>query len=237
MTDTTAASREYKVRIPTLFEIFFGKLANWFRQLAKWRKQGLLKKALHAAKRRRAMRMEQLEPRLLLSADLIYGADPGDVDVTDITLVAEDDGGGNLFLKLYDTATMSNEVGSLAIDDPTKLEVNITRAGGDEVASVFGDRLRIDLASLSALDSYVSAHGDVLKLNFKGGTDVPLVADDQVNLQSSDSNAYSLDFGLHIVSTSDIVSGDGVILGFGDLTLGNTHTELFQLLGKLNMFQ
>ncbi len=70
MSDNTYASRKYGVRIPTLFEIFFGKLANWFRQLAQWRKQGLLKRALEAAKRRRTLRMEQLEPRILLSADL-----------------------------------------------------------------------------------------------------------------------------------------------------------------------
>ena len=109
MSDSTAASREYKVRIPSLFEIFFGKLANWFRQLAQWRKQGLLRKALEAARRRRIMRMEQLEPRLLLSADLIYGSELADATVTDITLRAEESS-GDLFLKLYETGT-SNEVG------------------------------------------------------------------------------------------------------------------------------
>ena len=51
MSDNTAAGREYSVRIPSLFEIFFGKLANWFRKLAQWRKQGLLKKALQAVRR------------------------------------------------------------------------------------------------------------------------------------------------------------------------------------------
>ena len=60
-----------RVRIPSLFEIFYGKLANWFRRLAQWRKQGLLKRAMQE-RRRRAMRIETLEPRLLLSADVSY---------------------------------------------------------------------------------------------------------------------------------------------------------------------
>ena len=63
---TRLASREYSTRIPSLFEIFWGKLANWFRLLAKWRKQGLLREALQEARRRRALRLEALEPRVLL---------------------------------------------------------------------------------------------------------------------------------------------------------------------------
>ncbi|HYR36750.1 MAG TPA: LEPR-XLL domain-containing protein, partial [Burkholderiales bacterium] len=70
----TAASREYRVRIPSLFQIFWSKLANWFRLLQKWRKQGLLRKALQEARRRRALRLETLEPRVLLSADITHGA-------------------------------------------------------------------------------------------------------------------------------------------------------------------
>ena len=70
----------YPVRIPSLFEIFFGKLANWFRRLAQWRKQGLLKKGLEAARRRRAMKLETLEPRVLLSADAFGALDLGEVD-------------------------------------------------------------------------------------------------------------------------------------------------------------
>jgi hypothetical protein len=80
--DAGATSR---VRIPSLFEIFFGRLANWIRRLAQWRKQGLLKKAMQT-RRQRAMRVETLEPRLLLSADTYtYGMadllkfDDGDV--------------------------------------------------------------------------------------------------------------------------------------------------------------
>jgi hypothetical protein len=76
----SSAHPSYPVRIPSLFEIFFGKLANWFRRLGQWRKQGLLKKALEAGRRRRAMRLETLEPRVLLSADAFGALDLGQVD-------------------------------------------------------------------------------------------------------------------------------------------------------------
>src|SRR5437773_12560610 len=82
--DAGSSSREYDVRIPSLFEIFWGKLANWFRLLAKWRKQGLLKKALEAARRRRAMRLETLEPRVLLSADISYASSALDLATVDV---------------------------------------------------------------------------------------------------------------------------------------------------------
>src|SRR5882672_5726291 len=97
--DAGSSSREYNVRIPSLFEIFWGKLANWFRLLAKWRKQGLLKKALEAARRRRAMRLEALEPRVLLSADIAYSSgllDPA----LDLTLRFAEDGSGNDVVQL-----------------------------------------------------------------------------------------------------------------------------------------
>src|SRR5262245_15954730 len=69
--NNSGSASRYAVRIPSLFEIFFGRLANWFRRLTQWRKQGLLSKALHAMRQRRAMRLEALEPRVLLSADAL----------------------------------------------------------------------------------------------------------------------------------------------------------------------
>src|SRR2546423_15054393 len=90
------------IRIPTLFEIFFGKLANWIRKLAAWRKQGLLKKAAQLAQRRRRLQLEALEPRVLLSADLTYGAGAAH----DLTLVAEASSSA-VFLKLYETSDLT----------------------------------------------------------------------------------------------------------------------------------
>ncbi|MBI3919578.1 MAG: LEPR-XLL domain-containing protein, partial [Betaproteobacteria bacterium] len=73
MNTTSGHEAMPEVPIPTLSEIFFGKVGNWCRKMRNWRKHGLLKKGLEG-KRRRAMRMEALEPRLLLSADLSYTA-------------------------------------------------------------------------------------------------------------------------------------------------------------------
>src|SRR5258706_6267435 len=91
---TNDTQRKSLFRIPSLFEIFFGRLAKWIRQLATWRKQGLLKRALQE-RHRRTMRMEVLEPRLLLSADLTAGATWGTtltVTATDATHVQMTDG-------------------------------------------------------------------------------------------------------------------------------------------------
>jgi hypothetical protein len=82
---TNDTQRKSLFKIPTLFELFFGRLAKWMRQLAKWRKQGLLRRALQE-RQRRIMRLEVLEPRLLLSADLTAGAGWD----TNLTLTATD---------------------------------------------------------------------------------------------------------------------------------------------------
>jgi hypothetical protein len=87
------------VCVPSLFDIFFGRLAKSFRQLAKRRKQGLLGKALATTYRDSAMRFEALEPRILLSAELIHQVDPG--EALDARLRVDDVGGAPI-LRLID---------------------------------------------------------------------------------------------------------------------------------------
>ena len=218
MNDQTSAGREYRIRIPSLFEIFFGKLANWFRQLAKWRKQGLLRKALAALKRRRTLRMEQLEPRLLLSADLTYSS----LD-TDLTLRAVQDG-SDYYFKLFDST--DTEIESIVIDDAGDLDLNIQRSGSDPIlekplADIFGDSLDLDLDTFDVLDSLFSSglfsgSDGVLKIRFEGGAGGPLLLDDTLELTGT---TQTLDFGLAVFSTADIVFGlDSLTLG-GDLLL------------------
>src|SRR2546425_1735381 len=135
--DAGSSSREYNVRIPSLFEIFWGKLANWFRLLAKWRKQGLLKKALEAARRRRAMRLETLEPRVLLSADIAYGALSGNLDpALDLTLRFAEDSSGNDVVQL-----INNDDGSTIDQQAMTADhvINVNIAGGQ-----LQDKLLID---------------------------------------------------------------------------------------------
>ncbi len=147
------------IRIPSLFEIFFGKLANWFRRLAQWRKQGLLKRALQAARRHRALQLETLEPRLLLSADATYGFTPGDaVHFNDLDSLQNN----HYILDIVDNAgthefrLRAEDGTALAFDVPGSAELatdgtnTITITGSD----VLGDQLTIDLSGINNADLY-----------------------------------------------------------------------------------
>ena len=161
-TPPTAASR-YNVRIPSLFEIFFGKLANWFRQLKQWRKQGLLKKALQAARRRRAMRLEALEPRLLLSADPIAALDFAHVD----------DGNSFDHTVVLDTQDATESDSALPADAPAgevaELDLTGIDAAGDEpppINAVADITLTLDSSSEAIFGA------QTVYLSFDGAQDV-----------------------------------------------------------------
>ncbi len=110
MSDPTDSSNRWPVyRIPSLFEIFFGRLANWVRKLARWRKQGLLRKALRAV-RRKSMHMELIEPRILLSSDISYTA----VGAADRTLRVDDINGTEM-VRLVDSNDPSIEFAAEAL--------------------------------------------------------------------------------------------------------------------------
>ena len=126
MSNNTAGASRYNVRIPSLFEIFFGKLANWYRQLKEWRKKGLLKKALQAMRRRRQMRLETLEPRVLLSADPLAALDlhhPADHDhgAVSVDFLDLDDGvaGDDLQLRVEEAASEDLELDLSAMPQET----------------------------------------------------------------------------------------------------------------------
>ena len=70
------------VSMPTLLQLFWGPLANQCRRIATWRRGGRLSKVAETARRQPVIRLEQLEPRLLLSADLSYSAGAGALDAT-----------------------------------------------------------------------------------------------------------------------------------------------------------
>jgi hypothetical protein len=189
----SSAAAAYNVRIPSLFEIFFGKLANWIRQLAIWRKLGLLRKAMQA-RRQRSIRLETLEPRVLLSADLTYGAlvDTGDHDYT-----LRATGGDTLAIVDTGTSAVIESITLDANDHDDRVEINIKRFS-DVHGALNADTLRIDVESLELLDAFVTANGGLLQLNFDGGSE--LFEDDQVSLDLSDTP--SLGFGLYVPATS-----------------------------------
>jgi len=159
--DPSAGSRNVA---PSLYQIFWGSLASGCRRVAKWRRQGWLgKDALE--RRRRSLRFEALEPRLLLSADLSYTA----AAAGDLTLRAEDVG-GVATLELVD----SNDSG---IVFASELLSNINGSSG------YG--ARIDAADFDItlrIDASAEAAGIAGGIVFVGGAGASaLVAPDLVN--------------------------------------------------------
>ena len=204
---TTLAQRIYNIRIPTLFEIFFGRVARWVRQLREWRKLGLLKKAMeHKRRLRAAPRMEALEPRVLLSADLAYvntGADAthfndGDLANNDYFLDIYDDGlAGKLRLFAEDGTVLVE--GSLAADGVNKIDIT----GFDGV----GDQLHVNLSSTVGT-SYA------VEILFDGGS-ADLVGDDTVQIVGNGVYQFQ---SFKLTSTDDVTIA-GSITASGDITI------------------
>jgi len=131
---------------PSLYQLFWSPLANGMRRLARWRKRGRLGKEF--AEQRRSMRFEPLEPRLLLSADLVHSAADG-VALDASVRVAEV--GGTQVVQLVDN-------GSGAVLEAAALDqdVNLKVLGADR-----NDALTIDF------DAGVLAHR--VSVQFDGG--------------------------------------------------------------------
>ena len=197
---TNDTQRKSLFRIPSLFEIFFGRLANWIRQLVKWRKQGLLKRALQE-RQRRTMRMEVLEPRLLLSADLTAGAGWG----TNLALTAVD----ATHVQLSDGA---NTTGSIAMTGDGI--INISRAA---LGDVTGDTLNVNLASLGILTP-----GSLLDIKFTGGLQ-SVVAQDLVELDNSGS--FGFNFKLEADSAIRLNSTGSLTATGHDITLASSESN------------
>ena len=166
-----------------------------------------------ATVRRQGFALEAIEPRLLLSADISYPANIADVGITGTTLKAEDHGAGGLFLKLYETSNLSNEVASVQLDDAGDVNVNITRAVTPDLV---GDTMCVDLSTFSVLDSFVSSNGGKLNINFAGGNETPLT-DDHVVVQGNGVLGY----GLGVNSSCDITLDAGASLSADDITLAS----------------
>jgi len=174
---STAASREYRVRIPSLLEIFWSKLANWFRLLVKWRKQGILRKALQQARQRRGLRLETLEPRVLLSADLTYGSLAG-LEPLDLTLKFTEDSSGNDIVQLINNHLPSglDVVAEHKVSDDPVIDVHIT---GTNLP--LADKLLIDFG----FNGHTQDSGDkpTITVHYDGGDEIvpadlsPLPAD------------------------------------------------------------
>ena len=136
--------KSFSCATPTLYQLFWSPLANGVRRLARWRKRGQLGKEL--AQLRRSMRFEPLEPRMLLSADLMHTTAAGvALDAT----VRVADVAGSQVVQLVDN-------GSGAVLEAAALDqdVNLTVLGADR-----NDALAIDFDA-GALAQRVSVQFD-----------------------------------------------------------------------------
>jgi len=199
---TNDTQRKSLFRIPSLFEIFFGRLAKWIRQLATWRKQGLLKRALQE-RHRRTMRMEVLEPRLLLSADLTAGATWGTtltVTATDATHVQMTDG------------TVPNTVTAALTGD------GVIKISRDTTGDITSDTVQLDLASLDGLNL---GGATILDLKFTGGRQT--FFQDQVQLQGT--GVFGHDVKVESDAAIKVNAGASLTATGHDITLSVSETD------------
>ena len=143
--------------------------------------------------------VESLEQRLLLSTSplpqptfnttLSYAALP--TGAHDVTLEVVDTGGPNLTLRLREGA---NILGQEALDE----NVRVAFTG-----SVFNDKLTVNL-NYADSDGTANTVPWAIKIDFDGGTDVPLLTDDQLVFAPTGSSSLTLG-GLFVTSTDDVL--------------------------------
>ncbi len=163
---------------------------------------------------------EQLEPRVLLAADLVY---PATEIVNDFTLRVVS-GGANPQVDLVRT-TSNVQVASATLTAAGDTQVNIRSSSA---ADLRGDVIRIDTPSLNLLNTFVTANGGSFTINFDGGLDIatglPLpIADDALRLEGS--GAYGVGFSLIVISTSDVTIAPGSPTFTGSFTAKSLATN------------
>jgi len=141
---------------PTLYQIFWSPFANGMRRLARWRKRGLPARQF-AAQQRRSMCFEPLEPRVLLSADLMHTAADG--VALDATLKLADVS-GTQEVQLVDNGS-GTVLGAATLDH----DLSIAVQGADQ-----NDLLTIDFGDAPL------AHPVSVQFDGGAGTDALLVA-------------------------------------------------------------
>src|SRR5262249_1956095 len=144
---------------------------------------------------RHGFKLETVEPRLLLSADISYSALAG----TDLHLQAKD----ATHVALYDGGT---ELGNA---DTSGGAITIERAVG--AGTAFADTIHFDLNTFSTLSAPA---GGALSITFDGGDQ--RLQHDKISLDGN-TGPTPLAFGLSVISNSEIHAG-GTVNVTGDLT-------------------
>jgi hypothetical protein len=195
--------RHPRVRVPTLFDLFFGSISNWIRKRSRLRKQGRLGKSRRAPLRK-VLTLEALEPRILLSADVSYTA------AMDVTLRIADDSGPVLQL-------VNNDVPS---DDPDFVQWSHALSSGESLnvsidGSTDDDFLTIDFGladgfAIDPLDIGVTFNGG-------GGDDMLIGADTDNTWDITGTNAGTLNASITFTNVENLTGGSGIdVFNFDD---------------------
>ncbi|MCC6510641.1 MAG: hypothetical protein IT423_16175, partial [Pirellulaceae bacterium] len=179
---------------------------------------------------RRRTLFEQLEQRQLLAIDLIYPSDLTTLPTADLRLQGFLNGSTPSVRLVAGSSTIVS--GALTADSI----VNIRRDDSNiEQLSNASDTIRVDLDSLSTLQSFIAANtasnSGRLTVNFNGGDPLPLVntlfGDDSLVLEAAGSAASPtvVNFGLSVITTADILVDDVNANVVGDLLLRSNPTS------------
>ena len=187
--------------------------------IQKWASPGARKlrrlwRSSKALKRRQAL-LELLEERHLLAANLDYPADPLDSLIMDLTLRAEG-GGATPFLRLYETGNFGSPIAEVQLSAAGDIDVGIARTP-EQARGPAGDTLRIDLSTFGLLDTFVGANGGTFNMEFIGGDDIPLIADDDVRIEGS--GAIALGYNFHLISSDQVDIATGNVTVAGDFSV------------------
>jgi len=194
-----------------------------------------------AKPRRQSFTLEAIEPRLLLSADLTYGA-PGSVpggitNATDISnyvstltsttfVLKAEESSGNAFWNLYATGLDGNASPTLAaqhqITAASDLDVNIKRddlgVSNSKLSLIdfIGDKVTVDTDSLSVLNARFA--GTKIDIDFAGGKDIDI------------GSLIGIQLPLPLANDQVVLSGNG-----GSLMRGSSRPITSSLSGLAEM--
>lgn len=155
--------------------------------------------------------LEQMEPRVLMSADIAYVP----TNTTNTLTVSASSSGGAYFIDITGGSVAPVHRQLSAAGDVT---INIAPFGGTTAGALLADTVRINLDTFSVLNTFVNANGGLLTLDIAGGSE--LIQDDHVFI---DGVAASLGYGLRVHASADVTAAATATLT-GDLTLASDDT-------------
>src|SRR5579859_4943841 len=224
---TVAALLKRKAFKPSLIgQVLREAFARWGRRYEQRRAPHILA----APARRRGFMLEQLEPRLLLSADLSYTGPIANPTATEFWLKAI----SSNQVQLYDSATDtgSSHEATLSAFTITAGTVTMDRLLGGDALSDTVHLVTDSFAQLDPGSTGITGNGNKLGISFEGGDqtlfqDVVMLDDSTATDLTQTNHA----FGLSVTSNSQITASNTSINVAGDLSLMSDQTGSDKITG------